>query len=91
MKNREATNAGAIRFCFSIRSKMLVAFVGVALVPMVLLGIFVTGLAERLLADRIAQELSPEVTAAADMIEEYLSGVRRDVHSLSRFLEQRLK
>lgn len=79
------------RFRFPIRAKMLVAFVGLALVPMLLLGFLVADRAERLLGDRISQELSIEVATAADTIEVYLAGARRDVLSLSRFLEHRLK
>lgn len=83
--------ASAGRLRFPIRAKLLVAFVGIALVPMLLLGLIATNRAERLLTERIAQELSIEVETAADTIEIYLAGARRDVLSLSRFLERRLK
>ncbi|TWJ32529.1 ATP-binding protein [Geobacter argillaceus] len=80
-----------LSFRFPIRAKMLVAFIGLALVPMLFLGLLVTRRAERLLGDRVAQELSIEVATAADTIEVYLAGARRDVLSLARFLERRLK
>lgn len=78
-------------FRFPIMAKMLVAFVGLALVPMMLLGYIVSNRAERLLTDRISQELSIEVATAADTIEVYVAGARRDVLSLSRFLGRRLR
>lgn len=82
-------SAGGFRF--PIRAKMLVAFVGIAIVPMLLLGLLATKRAERLLTERIAQELSIEVETAADTIEVHLAGIGRELFSLARFLEPLLK
>jgi signal transduction histidine kinase len=79
------------RFRFSIRAKMLVAFVGLTLIPMLILGALLSYPAERLLRERISRELQVEVDTAADALEVYLKGVRRDVLSLSRFLQNRLQ
>lgn len=91
MNIHEGHNIDSPRFRFPIRAKMLVAFVGLALIPMLVLALLVTNRAEHLLENRISQELAIEVEAAAGSIEVYLAGVRRDVLSLSRFLERRLK
>ncbi len=80
----------ARRFRFSIRSKMLVAFVGLALAPMLLVGAFLSFRAERILRRRMAQELQIEVATAARSLETYLAGVRRDVLTLARFVERHL-
>lgn len=91
MKTCDLQNRRAACIRFPIRAKMLVAFVGLALLPMLFLTLLVSDRAERFLTDRIAQELSIEVATAADTIEVYLAGVRRDDLSLARFLERRLK
>lgn len=75
----------------SIRAKMLVAFVGLSLVPMLLLGALLSWQTERVLRERISRELRVEVETAAGALEAYLAGVRRDVLSLSRFLQRRLQ
>jgi len=75
----------------SIRAKMLVAFVSLALVPMLLLGALLSWQTERVLRERISQELRVEVETAASALEAYLAGVRRDVLSLARFLQRRLQ
>lgn len=75
----------------SIRAKMLVAFVGLSLVPMLLLAALLSWQTERLLRERISRELRVEVETAAGALEAYLAGVRRDVLSLSRFLQRRLQ
>jgi signal transduction histidine kinase len=90
-KNENTKNTKTVGFRFPIMTKMLIAFVGLALVPMMILGYIVSNKAEQLLSDRISQELSIEVSTAADTIDVYLAGARRDVLSLSRFLERRLK
>jgi signal transduction histidine kinase len=88
MPNRPLTRR---RFRFSIRAKMLVAFVGLTLIPMLILGALLSYPAERLLRERISRELQVEVDTAADALEVYLKRVRRDVLSLSRFLQSRLQ
>ncbi len=79
------------RVRFSIRAKMVVAFVALALGPMLALGSLLSYRTEQLLRERIAQELKVEVATAAETIETYLAGVRRDTLSLARFLERRLE
>jgi len=91
MNVHDGHNIDSPSFRFPIRAKMLVAFIGLALIPMLVLALLVTNRAERLLENRISQELAIEVETAAGSIEVYLAGVRRDVLSLSRFLERRLK
>jgi len=91
MNNHAADNISNFRFRFPIRAKLLVAFVGLALIPMLVLAFLVSNQAEKLLENRISHELAIEVETAAGSIETHLAGVRRDVLSLSRFLERRLK
>lgn len=75
----------------SIRAKMLVAFVGLALAPMLLFAALLSWQTESLLRERISRELRVEVETAAGALDAYLAGVRRDVLSLSRFLQRRLQ
>ncbi len=75
---------------FSLRSKLLIGFVALALVPMLLAGGVIFLRAEQILEHRVSKELRAEVESAAEAMEVYLSGVARDVLSLARFLEQRL-
>ncbi|BCR05624.1 hypothetical protein DESUT3_26930 [Desulfuromonas versatilis] len=70
---------------------MLVAFVGLALGPMTLLGSLILYQAERALGERVAAELRVGVEAAAAALETHLGGVRREVLSLARFLQRRLE
>ncbi len=67
---------------------MLVAFVALALAPMLLAGAFLSFRAEQILRRRMSQELRIEVATAARSLETYLAGVRRDVLTLARFVER---
>lgn len=78
-------------FRLSIRGKMLVAFITLALGPMLVLGVLLSYRAESILGERISQEMQVEVVTAAETIEAHLAGVRRDTLSLARFLERRLE
>ncbi len=74
----------------SIRRKMLIAFLCLALGPILLLGNLSLQRMERALRAQIAEGLQAEVVTAGNSIENYLNGVRRDVRSLARFLQRRL-
>lgn len=74
----------------SIRKKMLIAFLGLALVPILILGNLSLNRMEKALQAQITQGLQVEAATAASAIEDYLDGVRRDVRSLARFLQRRL-
>ncbi len=75
----------------SIRSKMLIAFLGLALGPMLFLGNLSLQRMENALQAQITQGLQVEAVTAAIAIEDYLDGVRRDVRFLARFLQRRLQ
>ncbi|MFK5925662.1 MAG: ATP-binding protein [Desulfuromusa sp.] len=75
----------------SIRRKMLIAFLGLSLGPILFLGNLSLQHMEKALRAQINQELQAEVITAGNSIEDYLNGVRRDVRSLARFLQRRLK
>jgi len=79
------------RIPLSIRDKMLIAFLGLTLVPMLLLGQFSLKKLEDSLKQQISRGLQVEAATAASAVEDYLSGVRRDVRSLARFLQRRLR
>jgi two-component system NtrC family sensor kinase len=74
----------------SIRNKMLIAFVGLAVVPMGLLGGLTYLRSGRILEKRITAELQVEVATGAEALQATLETVSRDVNSLSRFLGRRL-
>ncbi len=75
----------------SIRRKMLIAFLSLALGPILFLGNLSLQRMEKSLRAQIAQGLQAEAVTAGNSIEGYLNGVRRDVRSLARFLQRRLK
>ncbi len=75
----------------SIRRKMLIAFLCLTLGPILLLGNLSLQRMEKALRAQIAQGLKAEVVTAGNSIENYLSGVRRDVRSLTRILQRRLQ
>lgn len=75
----------------SIRSKMLIAFLGLALGPMLFLGNLSLRRMENALQTQITQGLQVEAVTAAIAIEDYLDGVKRDVRFLARFLQRRLQ
>ena len=75
----------------SIRRKMLIAFLGLTLGPILFLGNLSLQRMENALRAQITQGLQAEAVTAAKSIENYLNGVRRDVRSLARFLQRRLK
>ncbi len=79
------------QFSFSIRKKMLVAFLGLALVPLLILGNFFIGKIEKVLQGQVKRSLQVEAVTAASAIEDYLNGVKRDVRSLARFLQRSLQ
>ncbi len=74
-----------------IRSKMLIAFLGLALGPILLLGNLSLQRMENALRTEITQGLRVETVTAANAIEDYLDGVKRDVRFLARFLQRRLQ
>ncbi len=76
---------------FSIRKKMLVAFLGLALVPILFFGNIFLSKIEKVLQAQVAQSLQVEAVTAASAIEDYLDGVKRDVRSLARFLQRRFQ
>ncbi len=78
-------------FTLSIRRKMLIAFLSLTLVPILLLGNLSLQRMEKALRGQIAQGLQAEAVTAGNLIDNYLDGVRRDVHSLARFVQRRLK
>ncbi len=82
---------GILPLKLSIRRKMLIAFLSLTLVPILLLGHLSLQRLEDALRGQIAQGLQAEAVTAGNLIEDYLDGVRRDVRSLSRFLQRRLK
>ncbi len=75
----------------SIRRKMLIAFLSLALGPILFLGHLSLRQMEDALRSQISLGLQAEVVTAGQSIEAYLNGVRRDVRSLARFLQRRLK
>ena len=74
-----------------IRRKMLIAFLGLALGPILLLGNISLQRMENALQTEITQGLQVEAVTAANAIEDYLDGVKRDVRFLARFLQRRLQ
>jgi HAMP domain-containing protein len=70
---------------------MLIAFLSLTLVPILLLGNLSLQRMEKALRGQIAQGLQAESVTAGNLIDDYLDGVRRDVHSLARFVQRRLK
>ena len=78
-------------FGISIRTWLLLAFVAVSSIPLIFLGYLVTAKAERLMSERISQEITVEVKTAASSIDLYFTGARRDVLSLARILQRRMK
>lgn len=79
------------RVPLSIRAKMLIAFLGLTLVPILMMGHLAVSHTEKALKEQIVEELQIEVTTAASALEDYLQGVSRDVGSLARFLQRRFK
>ena len=75
----------------SIRRKMLIAFLSLALGPILFLGHLSLQRMENALRSQISSGLQAEAVTAGQSIEAYLNGVRRDVRSLARFLQRRLK
>ena len=75
----------------SIRRKMLIAFLGLTLGPILFLGNLSLQRMGNALRAQITQGLQAEAVTAGKSIENYLNGVRRDVRSLARFLQRRLK
>ncbi len=75
----------------SIRQKMLIAFLSLALGPILFLGDLSLQRMEKALRSQISLGLQGEAVTAGNSIEAYLNGVRRDVRSLARFLQRRLK
>ncbi len=82
---------GIFPLTLSIRSKMLIAFLSLTLVPILLLGNLSLQRMEKALREQIAQGLQAEAVTAGNSIDDYLDGVRRDVRSLARFVQRRLK
>ena len=82
---------GFSQISLSIRRKMLIAFLGLALGPILFLAHLSLERMETALRSQISQGLQAEVVTAGNSIEAYLNGVRRDVRSLARFLQRRLK
>ncbi len=82
---------GILPMTLSIRRKMLIAFLSLTLLPILLLGNLSLQRLEKALRGQIAQGLQAEAVTAGNLIEDYLDGVRRDVRSLARFLQRRLK
>jgi len=70
---------------------MLIAFLFLTLVPILLLGNLSLQRMEKALRGQIAQGLQAETVTAGNLIEEYLDGVRRDVRSLARFVQRRIR
>ncbi len=87
----EQTSRNHNRFSFSIRAKLLVAFVGLALGPMALLAGWMFWQAEGVLRHQLEHELEIEVATAANALELQLEGIGREVLSLERFLSRRLR
>lgn len=75
----------------SIRRKMLIAFLSLTLGPILFLGHLSLQRMENALRSQISLGLQAEAVTAGQSIEAYLNGVRRDVRSLARFLQRRLK
>jgi HAMP domain-containing protein len=75
-------------FVFSIRIKLLVFFCLLTVTPVAVLGILVSIQTENILEQRVSREMRLEVVTAAETVETYLNGVRRDLLSLSRFLQR---
>jgi len=75
----------------SIRRKMLIAFLSLALGPILFLGNLSLQRMEKALRFQISLGLQAEAVTAGNSMEAYLNGVRRDVRSLARFLQRRLK
>ncbi|MBW2660182.1 MAG: cache domain-containing protein, partial [Deltaproteobacteria bacterium] len=82
---------GIFPLTLSIRRKMLIAFLSLTLVPILLLGNLSLQRMEKALRGQIAQGLQAEAVTAGNSIDDYLDGVRRDVRSLARFVQRRLK
>jgi len=78
------------RIPLSMRAKLLIAFIGLALLPMLLLGALTHFQTDQMLRKNLAQELKVQVVTAAVAVENRLSGVQRDLLSLARFLQRRL-
>lgn len=74
----------------TIRAKMLIAFVSLAVLPLLLLGWLGYVRSGQIVQKRITTELQIEVETGADTLETFLAGVSRDVTSLARFLGRRL-
>ncbi len=75
----------------SIRRKMLIAFLSLALGPILFLGHLSLERMEKALHSQIRLGLQAEAVTAGNSIEALLKGVRREVRSLARFLQRRLK
>ncbi len=75
----------------TIRGRMVLTFVALAVLPLLALDLLVANRSEEILSRRVIQELQVEVETGAETLEVYLSGVRRDLLGLARFLERRLE
>lgn len=73
-----------------IRTKLLISFCLLAMVPVALLGVLVSQRTEEILQQRVTREMQVEVVATAETLDTYLEGVRRDLLALTRFLQRRL-
>lgn len=74
----------------AIRTKLLISFCLLAVVPVALLGVLVSQRTEEILQQRVTREMQVEVVATAETLDTYLEGVRRDLLALTRFLQRRL-
>ncbi len=81
---------GFPQISLSIRRKMLIAFLSLALGPILFLGNLSLQRMEKALRFQISLGLQAEAVTAGNSMEAYLNGVRRDVRSLARFLQRRL-